>query len=80
MGIFSANHRSQTGRLPMTAEEDGPGSGEGLPIMCDGCRAAQAKVEVITDAGSIFLCQHHHMRHRRSIVAAGHQIRGRLGD
>jgi len=80
MGIFSANHHSQTGRMPMTVEEDRPGSRAGLQIMCDGCHAARAKVEVITDAGSIFLCQHHQKRHRSSILAAGHQIRGRLGD
>jgi len=59
---------------------DRPGSRAGLQIMCDGCHAARAKVEVITDAGSIFLCQHHQKRHRSSILAAGHQIRGRLGD
>jgi hypothetical protein len=41
--------------------------------------AAWAKVEVITSAGSVFLCQHHHKKHRNSIIAAGHQIRLRLG-
>lgn len=80
MGIFSANHHSQTGRTPMTVEEDRPGPGAGLWIMCDACHAARARVEVITDAGSIFLCQHHHKKHRSSITAAGHQIRDRLGN
>jgi hypothetical protein len=44
-------------------------------IPCDRCRVAQAQVEVVTDAGPVFLCQHHHKEHRASIVAAGHLIR-----
>ena len=80
MGIFSADHHSQTGRMPITAEPDGPGPSAGFLIMCDGCHTARARVEVITGAGSIFLCQHHHKKHRSSIIAAGHQIRGRLGN
>jgi hypothetical protein len=32
-------------------------------------------VEVVTNAGSVFLCQHHHRQYRDSIVAAGHLIR-----
>ena len=81
MGIFSADHHSQTGHMPMTAEQDGRGpSADSFLIMCDGCHAARARVEVITGAGSIFLCQHHYKKHRSSIIAAGHQIRGRLGN
>ena len=81
MGIFSADHHSQTPQMPVTAEQDGRGpSADSFLIMCDGCHAARARVEVITGAGSIFLCQHHHKKHRSSIIAAGHQIRGRLGN
>ena len=36
---------------------------------------ASAKVEVITGAGSVFLCSHHHTAHRNAILAAGHRIR-----
>lgn len=35
----------------------------------------QAQVEVVTNAGPVFLCQHHHRQYRDSIVAAGHLIR-----
>jgi hypothetical protein len=37
-------------------------------------------VEVVTDAGSVFLCQHHHRQYRDSIVAAGHVIRAWPGQ
>jgi len=47
-------------------------------VPCDRCHVASASVEVITGAGSLFLCEHHHKRHRDSIIAAGHQIRARL--
>jgi NAD(P)-dependent dehydrogenase (short-subunit alcohol dehydrogenase family) len=48
---------------------------EDLWIPCDRCRVAQAQVEVVTAAGPIFLCEHHHKDHHASIVAAGHLIR-----
>src|SRR5271157_1554284 len=47
--------------------------------LCDRCHAAWAKVEVITSAGSVFFCQHHHKKYRHSVIAAGHQIRAVLG-
>ena len=47
----------------------------GPRVSCDRCQVAQAQVEVVTDAGSIFLCQHHHRQYRDSIVAAGYVIR-----
>lgn len=80
MGIFSANQHSHARRKPMMAENDGPGSRAGLRMMCDGCHAARATVEVVTEAGSIFLCQHHYKKHMSSIIAAGYQVRGRLGS
>jgi hypothetical protein len=47
----------------------------GLRVPCDRCQVAQAQVEVVTSAGSIFLCRHHHRQYRDSIIAAGHVIR-----
>jgi hypothetical protein len=44
-------------------------------VPCDRCHVAEAQVEVVTDAGSVFLCCHHHRQYRDSIVAAGHVIR-----
>ena len=41
----------------------------------DRCHVALAKVEVITGAGSVFLCSHHHNMHRGAILAVGHRIR-----
>jgi hypothetical protein len=32
-------------------------------------------VEVLADAGSVFLCQHHHREYRDALVAARHMIR-----
>ena len=51
---------------------------EYLQVLCDRCHAAWAKVEVITSAGSVFFCQHHHKKYRHSVIAAGHQIRAVL--
>jgi len=80
MSIFGSNYQRQSERLPTAAEDDNPGSPVTRWIMCDGCHVARAQVEVITAAGSVFLCQHHHVKHRSSIIAAGHQIRVGLGD
>jgi hypothetical protein len=44
-------------------------------MLCDRCHMASAKVQVITGAGSAFLCSHHHKMHRNAILAAGHQVR-----
>jgi hypothetical protein len=56
-------------------QDDKPCVSEDLWIPRDRCRVAQAQVEMVTAAGPIFLCQHHHKDHRASIVAAGHLIR-----
>jgi hypothetical protein len=78
MGIF---HRdlAQPERLPGTVREDEFLVSMSRMVPCDRCRVAQAQVEVVTDAGSVFLCQHHHMEHRASIVAAGYVVRARPG-
>ena len=33
---------------------------------------------MITRAGSVFLCSHHHKMHRNAILAAGYQVRAGL--
>jgi hypothetical protein len=62
-------------RVPGTVWDDKPCVSADLWVPCDRCRVAQAQVEVVTDAGSVFLCQHHHKEHRDAIVAAGHLTR-----
>ena len=49
---------------------------DGMP--CDRCHVASAKVEVITRAGSVFLCSHHHQMHRKRDPGAGYQVRAGL--
>jgi len=80
MGIFSNDDNSQASRVRTAVKERKPAVGICLQVACDRCHVALAQVEVITDAGPVFLCQHHHLEHRTSIVAAGHQIRRRLGS
>jgi hypothetical protein len=75
MGIFGAG--GQRGRA--AAKEYNFAAHEYLQELCDKCHAAWAKVEVITSAGSLFFCQHHHEKYRHSVIAAGHQIRAVLG-
>ena len=77
MGIFGDGGRGQRGRVAVKTYN--PAASESRQVPCDRCHAAWAKVEVITAAGSVFLCQHHHKMYRNSIIAAGHQIRARLG-
>lgn len=48
--------------------------GGGLQVPCDRCHVAGAKVEVIPDAGSVFLFGHDVNEHRSAIIAAGHRI------
>ena len=62
-------------RAPGIVREDMPCVSMSRWFPCDSCRTAWAQVEVVTDAGSVFLCQHHHQEHRDSIIAAGHVIR-----
>lgn len=75
MGIFRhdltrSEHVPETVRGP-----DDLFASMGVQVPCDRCRVAEAQVEVVTDAGSVFLCQHHHRQYRDSIIAAGHVIR-----
>jgi hypothetical protein len=76
MGIFR-HDLTPAERAPGTVRDDEPWASVDLWVLCDRCRVAEAQVEVITDAGPIFLCQHHHMEHRDAILAAGHLIRAR---
>ena len=75
MGIFGDGDRR--GRVAVKAYN--AAANEILQVLCDRCHAAWAKVEVITNAGPVFFCQHHHKKYRHSIIAAGHQIRAVLG-
>jgi hypothetical protein len=74
MGIFGDG--GQRGRV--AAEGYNFAANEYLQELCDRCHAAWAKVEVITSAGSVFFCQHHHKKYRHSVIAAGYQIRAVL--
>jgi len=75
MGIFG-DSGGQRGRH--AAKGYNLAANECLQVLCDRCHAAWAKVEVITRAGSVFFCQHHHKKYRHSVIAAGHQIRAVL--
>ena len=75
MGTFR-HDLSQPERIPGTVPAaDDFCTTTGVWVPCDRCQVAEAQVEVVTDAGSIFLCLHHHRQYRDSIVAAGHVIR-----
>ena len=74
MGIFRHDVTSSE-RASVRVREDMPPVSVGRWVPCDRCRVARAQVEVVTDAGSVFLCQHHHQEHRASIIAAGHVVR-----
>jgi len=78
MGIFGNNHQPPPRHPRVAANDYKPGFETAQLTVCDRCHTARAKVEVITDAGSFFLCEHHHRMYHDSIIAAGHQIRGRL--
>ena len=58
-----------------TVWDDKPWASMDLWVRCDRCRVAEAQVEVITDAGPVYLCQHHYTEHRDAIFAAGHPAR-----
>ena len=76
MGIF----RHDLTPVECTTEtvwDDKPWASMDLWVRCDRCRVAEAQVEVITDAGPVFLCQHHYVEHRHAISAAGHPTRAR---
>jgi hypothetical protein len=74
MGIFR-HDRTPPERAPGRTREDMPCVSVSPWLACDRCRVAQAQVEVVTNAGPVFLCQHHHKEHRDSIIAAGYVIR-----
>jgi hypothetical protein len=74
MGIFGDGQRGR-----VAAKGYDFAANEYLQVLCDRCHAAWAKVEVITSAGSVFFCQHHHNKYCHSVIAAGHQIRAMLG-
>jgi hypothetical protein len=74
MGIFR-HDLTEPERDNGTAGEEMPAVSVSPQVQCDRCRVAQAQVEVVTDAGPVFLCQHHHREHRDSIIAAGHVVR-----
>jgi hypothetical protein len=74
MGIFR-HDLTRPEPAPGTWRDDEPGARVDLWVPCDRCHVAAAQVEVVTDAGPVFLCQHHHKEHRDAIVAAGHLTR-----
>ena len=75
MGIFR-HGLTRSERIPETVREaDDLFVSMGVRVPCDRCHVAEAQVEVVTRAGSVFLCRHHHRQYRDSIVAAGHLIR-----
>jgi hypothetical protein len=74
MGIFRRN-LTRPGRTSRPVWDDMPGESVGLWVWCDRCHVAEAHVEVLTDAGPVFLCQHHFKEHRDVIVAVGHPTR-----
>jgi hypothetical protein len=74
MGIFG-DGRGQPARGRAAVKGPRPAAGAVQQVPCDRCHVASAKVEVITGAGSVFLCSHHHKMHRTAILAAGHRIR-----
>jgi len=74
MGIFGDS--GQRGRSAAKGYDFA--ANECLEVLCDRCHAAWAKVEVITRAGPVFFCQHHHKKYRPSLIAAGYQIRAVL--
>jgi len=75
MGIFR-HDLTRSERVPETAREaDDLLVSMDVWVPCDRCHVAEAQVEVVTAAGSVFLCRHHHWQYRDSIVAAGHVVR-----
>lgn len=75
MGIFGSGRGQQASGRAVVVEGPEPAASVVQQVLCDRCQVALAKVEVITGAGSVFLCSHHHNMHRNAILAAGYQIR-----
>ena len=78
MGIFR-HDLTPAERAPGTVRDVKPWASTDLWVPCDRCRVAEAQVEVVTDAGSVFLCHHHHREYRDALVAARHMIRAWRG-
>jgi hypothetical protein len=74
MGIFR-HDLTYPERASEVMRDDQPDASADLWVSCDRCRVAEAQVQVVTDAGSVFLCQHHYREHRGAILAAGHLTR-----
>ena len=74
MGIFR-HDLAQPERAPGIEQDGQPAVSSDPWVPCDRCRVAQAQVEVTTEAGPVFLCQHHYTEHRDAISAAGHPTR-----
>ena len=77
MGIFG-DGRGQPASGRTAVKGPRPVAGGGWQVPCDRCHVASAKVEVITRAGSVFVCSRHHKMHRNAILAAGYQVRAGL--
>ena len=75
MGIFGGGRGQPASGRAAVVNGPRPASGVVQQVPCDRCHVASAKVEVITGAGPVFLCSHHHTAHRNAILAAGHRIR-----
>ena len=73
MGMFGDRH-SQAQSVRTAPEPPWLAAG-GSRQVCDKCHVASARAEVITRAGSVFLCSHHLNLHHLAIIAAGHRIR-----
>ena len=77
MGIFRKDDNGLPRRVRGAEKEHQSAAGLWPQVLCDRCHVALARVEVITHAGPVFLCQHHHGVHRTSIITAGYRIRRR---
>ena len=74
MGIFGGGRGQPASGRAAVVNGPRPAAGVVQQVLCDRCHVAVAKVEVITGAGSVFLCSHH-TAHVNAILAAGHRIR-----
>ena len=75
MGIFGGGRGQPDSGRAAVVKGPRPATGVVQHVPCDQCHVALAKVEVITGAGSVFLCSHHHKMHRDAILAVGYRTR-----
>jgi hypothetical protein len=59
MGIFRYD-LTEPERVNGTAGVETPSVSMSPRVQCDRCCVAEAQVEVVTDAGPVYLCQHHY--------------------